>query len=130
MSHRLEKRESESFVDRGKHEDLGLAIHLLKLPRVEVVEMMNVARTKARHEFLRLPSDAADHHERSVVPAGSLQILKRVQEDAEVLARLDRADEENVAIWQSGRSTVACGHAHARMNREYAAWIDVVVVQQ
>src|SRR6266581_1556912 len=102
MRHRLEQRETEPFVDRRKYENLRPAINVLKLRRIEVVEMMDVAAAKARYELLRLPTDAPDDDKRSVVLAAALQVFECIEEDTEVLARLDGADEQNVAFGEGG----------------------------
>src|SRR5205814_1759055 len=76
-----------------EHEKLRSGVQRRKLLRIDVIEMSHARRVQARHDPLRLPPDLSDHDQLAVV----LQPSERLEQHLEVLARLDRADEENVS---------------------------------
>jgi hypothetical protein len=86
--------------------------------------MMHVRLTKARQQRLRFPADASDHDEIAVVFAARAQTLERIEQNAEIFARLDRADEKKIASGKSFDRFRRRGRGDAGEDRDRARRID------
>ena len=108
--HRLERGEAEAFVLRGNHREFGAAVEPRQVLVGDVAEQpdrrVEAAPAHRLGDFRAVPAGAPGERELERRPVRVLapEDLEGVDEERDVLARLEDADEEQVA---PGRGRVA-----------------------
>ncbi len=124
--HRFEHRHAEAFVERRLHEQARAFVERAPLAGVDVADVAHVpaqrrparsARATAARSVGRAPGQHELGHgrrERRVrmpARAGRDQSLVRVEQPADILARLERAEEQHVAVFRRRRPRRPVGRA-------------------
>ena len=98
--HRLEHREPETLVDRGGHDDCGVAVQRVELAVRHAAEQVDARLVERGDGVGRHPADGSRDRQRDV-DAARPQLADRGDHDVVRLSRLDRPGDQDVGTGQA-----------------------------